>query len=66
MLVNKNYITELAGELGLTQGKKKVYVQFKIDKNGGIVDIRARGPHARLEKKAVRVVSKLPKMETGK
>jgi len=64
--VNKYYKTELAGELGLSPGKKKVYVQFKIDKNGEIVDIRARGPHARLEKEAVRVVDKLPKMVPGK
>lgn len=64
--VFKNFKTELAQELGLTVGKKKVYVQFKIDKTGKIVNIRARGPHARLEKEAIRVVSLLPKMTPGR
>ncbi len=65
-LVAKNYKTELATELGLTPGKKKIYVQFKIDKNGNISDIRARGPHKRLESEAIRVVKKLPTMVPGK
>ena len=64
--VNKNYNTGLSQDLGLTPGKKKVYVQFKIDKNGNITSARARGPHKRLEKEAIRVVNKLPKMEPGK
>lgn len=65
-LVNKNFRTELSQELGLTEGKKKVYVQFKIDKTGSIVDIKARGPHVRLEKEAIRVVELLPNMIPGK
>ncbi|MEN8185733.1 MAG: energy transducer TonB [Bacteroidota bacterium] len=64
--VSKKYNTELASELGLAPGKKKVYVQFKIDKNGDITDIKARGPHKRLEKEAIRVVNLLPKMTPGK
>ena len=66
MHVNKYFRSELAQELGLTVGKKKVYVQFKIDKNGEITDIRARGPHVRLEKEAIRVVELLPNMTPGK
>jgi len=64
--VTKYFNINLAQELGLSLGKKKVYVQFKIDKNGDIIDIRARGPHARLEKEAVRVVELLPRMTPGK
>jgi len=64
--VQKHFKTQIAQELGLTAGKKKVYVQFKIDKTGEIVDIRARGPHARLEKEAIRVVKLLPQMTPGK
>jgi len=64
--VLKNFNTELAQELGLTVGKKKVYVQFKIDKTGRIVNIRARGPHTRLEKEAIRVVELLPQMTPGR
>ncbi len=64
--VNKKYNTGLAGDLGLAPGKKRVFVMFKIDKTGKIVDVRARGPHARLEKEAVRVISLLPTMTPGK
>jgi len=64
--VGKKYNTGLAGDLGLSPGKKRVYVQFKIDKTGNIVDVRARGPHKRLEKEAIRVVSLLPKMSPGR
>ena len=59
--VTKHFKVDLAQELGLEAGKKKVYVQFKIDKTGEIIDIRARGPHVRLEKEAIRVVYLLPK-----
>ena len=65
-IVRKYYNTGLANDLGLSPGKKRVYVQFKIDKNGNITDIRARGPHKRLEKEAIRVVQKIPKMIPGK
>ncbi len=64
--VNKKFNVDLASELGLSPGKKKVYVQFKIDKKGKITDIKARGPHKRLEKEAIRVVSLLPDMMPGK
>ncbi len=64
--VLKYFKTELAQELGLTPGKKKVYVQFKIDKTGVITNIKARGPHVRLEKEAIRVVDMLPQMTPGR
>ncbi|MCK5638848.1 MAG: energy transducer TonB [Flavobacteriaceae bacterium] len=64
--VNKHFKTSLAQDLGLSPGKKKVYVQFKIDKTGNITNVRARGPHKRLEKEAIRVVELLPNMTPGK
>jgi protein TonB len=64
--VAKNYNTNLSKDLGLTPGKKKVYVIFKIDKNGHVCQARARGPHARLEKEALRVVNMLPTLTPGK
>ena len=56
----------IAQELGLEPGKKKVYVLFKIDNKGNIADVQARGPHARLEKEAISVVQSLPKMIPAK
>ncbi len=64
--ISKNYNTGLSKDLGLSPGKKKVYVIFKIDKTGKIADARARGPHARLEKEALRVVNMLPRLTPGK
>jgi len=64
--VNKKYNVGLVEELGLETGKKKVYVQFKISKSGSITDVRARGPHKRLEKEAMRVVELLPNMIPGR
>lgn len=64
--VSKNFKTAIAQDLGLRPGKKKVYVQFRIDKTGKIVNVKARGPHKRLEKEAIRVIKLLPQMTPGK
>lgn len=65
-LVNKKFNVDLAADLGLSPGRKRISVIFKIDKNGNVVDIQARAPHPRLEKEAIRVVSLIPKMTPGK
>jgi len=64
--VAKKFNVDLAQDLGLTPGKKRIFVMFKIDKKGNIVGIRARAPHKRLEAEAKRVVGLLPKMKPGK
>ncbi len=64
--VSENFNTELSQELGLSAGKKRVIVLFSIDSNGQVAKVRARGPHARLEKEAIRVVKLLPKMTPAK
>ncbi len=65
--VTKNFSSELAQDIGLSSGSvQRIFVIFKIDKSGNIVDIRARAPHKTLEKEAIRVVEKLPKMIPGK
>ena len=65
-LVNKKFNKELASDLGLPPGKKRIFVSFKIDKNGNVVQVGARGPHPGLEKEAKRVINLLPKMKPGK
>ena len=54
---------EIAEELGI-QGR--VFVQFIIGIDGSITGIRTRGPDKDLEKEAVRIISKLPRMTPGK
>ncbi len=62
--VNNNFDTSLGKKLGLT-GINRVIVQFRIDKNGNVVDARARAPKPELEEEAIRVVSSLPQMTPG-
>ena len=64
-LVNKKFNTELGSDLGLS-GVNRIFVSFKIDKNGNIANIRSRAPHPRLEQEAARVIKLLPKMTPGK
>lgn len=63
--VNRRFNTDLGGELGLS-GINKIYIQFRIEKTGGITVLGARGPHPRLEQEAERVVNMLPDMQPGK
>jgi len=64
--VGRKFNADLASDLGLTPGVKKIFVMFKIDKTGNITDIQARAPHKRLEAEAIRVIETLPKMIPGK
>ena len=54
---------EIAQEMGI-QGR--VYVNFIIDKDGSISNIRMRGPDKNLENEAQRIISRLPQMTPGK
>ena len=64
--VNRKFNSELASDLGLSPGVKRIFVMFKIDKSGNITDVQARAPHVRLQEEAIRVVNLLPKMTPGK
>lgn len=63
--VASSFNTGLAGDLGL-EGKQRIFVTFKINKFGNVVDVRARAPHVKLEEEAIRVINSLPKMTPGK
>ncbi|HPF12236.1 MAG TPA: energy transducer TonB [Flavobacteriaceae bacterium] len=63
--VQNKFNTELANDLGL-EGRQRISVQFKIDKNGNVVDVRARAPHPKLEEEAIKIIKSLPKMVPGK
>lgn len=60
--VSKNFNVKVARNIGLSAGKKNIFVMFVIDKNGKIQHVDARAPHPALEKEAIRVVNSLPKM----
>jgi len=55
-------------ELAKTTGiQGKVFVQFVVDKNGKIKDVKVlQGINALLDKEALRVVSEMPDWKAGK
>ena len=62
--IRKNFrYPEIAQEMGV-QGR--VNVMFTIQKDGSIGNIRYRGPDKNLEKEALRIIEKLPRMTPGK
>ena len=62
--VNDNFNIKLATTLNL-KGKQRIITAFKIDREGHIVDVKARAPHPDLAEEAKRVVQSLPKMIPG-
>ncbi|MGF1556108.1 energy transducer TonB [Paucihalobacter sp.] len=63
-LIQRHFNTGIAEEYGLS-GKQNIGVQFKIDTNGNVTEIKTRAPHPELEKEARRVLNKIPKMQPG-
>ena len=62
--VMKKFNTGLPEYLGL-DGLQKISVKFNINQEGNIVDIEAIASHPKLEKEAIRVIKKLPKIKPG-
>lgn len=62
--VGKNFDTSLGEKLGL-KGVNRVITVFKINKDGEIIDVRARALHPDLEAEAKRVIEGLPLMTPG-
>lgn len=63
---SRKFDAELPNDLGLSSGRKKVYIGFKIDKNGNVVDVNARAPHPKIKSEVIKVMSLLPKMTPGR
>jgi bla regulator protein BlaR1 len=64
-VVSENFDTSLGKELELS-GVYRVYVQFRIGKDGMVQVLGARAPHSALQEEAVRVMNLLPEMQPGK
>ena len=64
MHVNKNFNTELAGDLGIS-GKIRIEVNFIIDKNGDIINITAEGGPEVMNDNAVEVIASIPTLKPG-
>lgn len=64
-LIGRKFDTSIGIDLGLS-GVHKIYVNFKIQSDGTVNVIGARGPHPLLENEAIRVVKALPEMQPGR
>lgn len=64
-LVRKKFNGGIATEYGLS-GVQRIFVEFQVDKNGEVNNIKTRAPHPKLEVEAQRVVHKIPSMKPGK
>jgi len=63
---SRKFDADLPNELGLSSGRKRVFIGFKIDKNGNVVDINARAPHPKIKSEVIKVMKQLPKMKPGR
>jgi Gram-negative bacterial TonB protein C-terminal len=61
----RNFNTDLAQELKLPAGNKRILSQFKIDTLGKVIDIKVRAPHPDLEEEVKRIIQLLPKFVPG-
>jgi len=63
---SRKFDADLPNELGLSSGRKRVFIGFKIDKKGKIVDVNARAPHPKIKSEVIKVMKQLPTMKPGK
>lgn len=63
---SRKFDADLPNELGLSPGKKRVFIGFKIDRSGNIVNVQARAPHPKIQAEVIKVMKLLPKMKPGK
>ncbi|WP_439129871.1 hypothetical protein [Polaribacter sp.] len=61
----RKFNTDLANQLGLSSGRKKVFITFTVKNTGFVKDINVRAPHPEIQKEVVRVMELLPKMKPG-
>ena len=61
--ISKNFNTNISDELGLPDGRTRINVIFKIDKEGHVIDVRSRAAHPELEKEAIRVIKLIPQLD---
>lgn len=61
----KNFDADLPKTLGLSKGRKRIFIAFNIDKEGNIVDVKARAPHKAIKEEVLDVMHSLPKVTPG-
>ena len=62
----KKFDASLPNKLGLSKGRKRIFIGFKIDRNGDIVDVKVKAPHPTIIDEVKKVMYLLPKIIPGK
>ena len=65
-VITKNFNNNLPNELGLSAGKKRIFVTFKISSEGKVIDITAKAPHPKLKAEAIRIMKLIPQLVPGR
>lgn len=62
----KEFNASLPNQLGLSKGRKRIFIGFKIDTNGSVTDVKVRAPHVAIMREVKRVLFNLPKVSPGR
>ncbi len=65
-ILYRKFDTSVIDDIDLSSGKKRIYVSFVVDRFGRVTHVNAKAPHKELEKEAIRVVKKIPRMTAAK
>jgi len=61
-----NFDAGLPKKLGLSKGKRRLFIEFKIDSNGDIKKVKVKSPHPEITLEVTKVMYALPKIIPGK
>ncbi|MBU3010066.1 energy transducer TonB [Polaribacter vadi] len=61
----KKFDIDLPKKLGLSKGRKRVFIAFKINTKGKIVNIQVKAPHPRIKQEVIKVMKQMPHVEPG-
>ncbi len=64
--VTSKFDTKITENLGLSEGKYKIFALFTIDKKGNVTDIKVKAPHKKLEEHVLKIIKQLPQFIPGK
>jgi hypothetical protein len=65
MHFSKKFNADLPNQIGLSKGRKRVFIGFEIDKNGDIANIKVSAPHIRIEEEVISAMQQFPKVKPG-
>ena len=63
--VAKNFDSNIAANLDLQKGPKRIFAVLEIDATGAIQNVKVRAPHPHLKEEMERVISLFPQMNPG-